>query len=225
MARPRNSKKWIIIPSIVLVAACVLLNAGLFVFSGALVGPAPAPLQLPALSPAASTAPPDGTWIAGDGSVAGFRVQESFLTQSGTIVGRTRAVTGALVIGEHEISSGSFRVDLRTLSVVVQGKQNTTIYQVLDTNQYPEAALTLTQPIDFASAPTNGQTISSHATVALAMHGNTHPVTFPILARYNGSVLEALGSASVPVSDWGIQSPFGIHKTAVIEFLMVLHRG
>ncbi|HEX8032904.1 MAG TPA: YceI family protein, partial [Ktedonobacterales bacterium] len=166
-----------------------------------------------------------GTWIAGDGSVAGFRAKESFLTQSGTIVGRTSAVTGSLVIAENEISSGSFHVDLRTLKVIVQGKRNTTIYQVLDTNQYPEATLTLTQPIAFASAPTNGQTILSHATGALAMHGITHPVTFTILARYSGAALEAAASASVPVSDWGIQSPFGIHNTAVIEFLVVLHRG
>jgi len=211
-----------------LVAAFVILLAALFFFSGSIVGPAPAPLQLPPLglaTPSASNASPDGTWMAGDGSVAGFRVPESFLTQSGTIVGRTSAVTGSLVIAHNEISSGSFQVDLTKLSVVVQGKQNTTIYQVLDTSRYPQATLTLTQPIVFASLPTTGQTISSHATAALTLHGVTRPVTFTVMARSNGSVLQALGSASVLVSQWGIQPPVGIHDNATIEFLLVLHRA
>jgi polyisoprenoid-binding protein YceI len=211
-----------------LVAAFALLNAGLFFFSSSIVGPAPAPLQLPSLSPAtarANTASPDGTWIAGNGSVAGFRVPESFLVQSGTIVGRTSAVTGSLVIAQNTVTSGSFQVDLTRLNVVVAGKQNTSIFQILDTKHYPEATLTLTRPIVFASLPATGQTIASQATVVLTLHGITRPVTFPVIARSNGSVLEALGSASVQVSEWGIQPPFGIHDTAVIEFLLVLHKG
>jgi polyisoprenoid-binding protein YceI len=225
MKTVRRIAMWTIIG---LVAAFALLNAGLYLFSGSIVGPAPAPLQLPPLSPAttsASSASPDGTWVAGDGSVAGFRVPESFLVQSGTIVGRTSAVTGSLVIAQNEVSSGAFHVDLTKLSVRVEGKQNTSIFQILDTSHYPEATLTLTQPIVFVSLPTNGQTISSHATVALALHGITHSVTFTVMARSNGSVLEAIGSAPVLVSDWGIQSPFGIHNNAVIEFLLVLRRG
>jgi polyisoprenoid-binding protein YceI len=225
MKTVRRIATWTIIG---LAVAFALLNAGLYLFSGSIVGPAPAPLQLPPLSPAttsASSASPDGTWIAGSSSVAGFRVPESFLVQSGTIVGRTSAVTGSLVIAHNEISSGAFHVDLSKLTVRVEGKQNTTIFQILETSRYPEATLTLTQPIVFASLPANGQTIASRATAALAMHGITHTVTFTVMARSNGSVLEATGSAPVLVSDWGIQSPFGIHDNAVIEFLRVLRRG
>lgn len=211
-----------------LVAVFVLLLAGLYFFSSSIVGPAPAPLQLPPLSPATPDpggASPNGTWTAGNGSIVGFRVPESFLTQSGTIVGRTSAVTGSLVIAGNEISSGSFQVNLSTLSIVVQSKQNTTIYQVLDTNHYPQATLTLTRPVAFASLPTNGQIITSQATATLTMHGVTRPVTFTVTARSNGSVLQALGSAEVLVSDWRIKSPEGIHDNATIEFLLVLHRG
>ncbi len=227
-ARTQRVKRIVMWTIVGLVAAFAILNAGLFLFSGSIVGPAPAPLQLPQLSPAttsASSDSPDGTWIAGDGSVAGFRVPESFLVQNGTIVGRTSAVTGSLIIARHEISSGSFQVDLRQLSVRVEGKQNTTIFQILDTSHYPEAMLTLTQPFVFASLPTTGQTIASHATVSLTIHGIAHTVTFTIMARSNGSVLEAIGSAPVLVSDWRIQSPFAVHNNAVIEFLVVLRRG
>jgi polyisoprenoid-binding protein YceI len=215
--------KWTIIG---LVAVFVIVVSGLFLFSGSIVGPAPAPLQLPELRPtttSASTASPDGTWRAGDGSVAGFRVPESFFVQSGTIVGRTSAVRGSLVISHHEISSGSFQVDLSKLTI--GGKQNASFSQILDTNQYPQATLTLTQPIVFPSIPTNGQTISSTAIVSLTMHGITHPVTLTVMARSNGSVLEAIGSAPVLASDWRVKSPFGVHTNAVIEFLVVLRRG
>jgi hypothetical protein len=224
--RMKTMRKIAIWTIIGLGAVVVILIAGLFFFSGSIVGAAPAPLQLLPLSSATpGAASPDGTWTAGNGSIAGFRVPESFLVQSGTIVGRTSAVTGSLVIAHNEISSGSFQVDLTRLSVVVEGKQNTSIFQILGTNRYPEATLTLTQPIMFASLPTGGQTISSHAAVAFALHGVTRTVTFTLTGRYNGSVLEALGSAPVLVSTWGIQSPSGIHKNAVVEFLVVLHRG
>ncbi len=221
--RVKRIVKWTIIG---LITALVIVVAGLFLFSGSIVSPAPAPLQLPPLSPAmmsASTASPDGNWRAGDGSVAGFRVLESFLVQSGTIVGRTSVVTGSLVISHNKISSGSFQVDLSKLTI--GGKQNASFFKLLETSKYPDATLTLTQPIVFPSLPTNGQAISSQATVSLAMHGITHAVTFPVMACSNGSVLEATGSAPVLASDWGIQSPFAVHNNALIEFLVVLRRG
>jgi YceI-like domain len=220
-ARARRGK-WIIIG---LVTVVVILVVGLVSISGSLVAPAPALLQLPQLSPAtqsASTASPDGTWIAGNGSVAGFRVPESFFVQSGTIVGRTSAVTGSLVISHNVISSESFQVDLSKLTI--GGKQNASFFQTLDTSKDPDATLTLTKPIVFTSIPTNGQTISSTATVLLAMHGITHVVTFTVMARSNGSILEAIGSAPLLASDWSIKSPFGIHNNDVIEFLVVLQR-
>ncbi len=215
--------KWTIIG---LVMAVVILVAALFLFSGSIVGPAPAPLQLPPLSPAttsAGTASPDGTWRAGDDSVAGFRVPESFLVQSGTIVGRTSAMTGSLIISHNEISSGAFQVDLSKLTI--GGKQNASFFQLLETSKYPDATLTLTKPIVFTSLPTDGQTISSQATVSLAMDGITHAVAFTVMARSNGSVIEATGSAPILASDWKIKSPFGVQNNVLIEFLVVLRRG
>ncbi|MDQ2902375.1 MAG: YceI family protein [Ktedonobacteraceae bacterium] len=209
-----------------LVTTVVIVVAALYIFSGSIVGPALAPLQLSPLSPAtqnARTASPDGTWRAGDGSIAGFRVQEAFLVQSGTIVGRTSAMTGSLVISHHEIISGSFPVDLSKLTI--GGKPNASFFQLMETRKYPDATLTLTKTIVFASIPTNGQTISSKATASLAMHGITHTVTFTIMARSNGTVLEATGTVPFLASDWSITSPFGIQNHDVIEFLVVLRRG
>jgi polyisoprenoid-binding protein YceI len=227
--RKVQSKKrilmWIIIG---LVTALIIVGAGLLLVVHSIIGPAPAPLQLLPLSPApqhVSEASLEGTWIASHGSVAGFRIPESFLIQRGTIVGRTSAVTGSLLIAHQEISSASFQVDLSKITVPVGGKPNASFFQLLETSQYPHATLTLARPIVFSAIPTNGQTISSQATARLSMRGVTHPVTLTLKACSNGSVLEAVGSASVLVSEWGIQSPFAVQHDALIEFLVVLHRG
>jgi polyisoprenoid-binding protein YceI len=213
--------KWVII---VIVAIAVILVATLLLAPGLLAGPTAAPLQLPQLSTttSASTTSPDGTWIAGSGSVAGFRVNESFLTQSGVIVGRTSAVTGSLVILNNQISSGSFQADLSQLTM--GGKQNESFLKLLNTSTYPSATLTLTSPVILSNIPNNSQTISSEANGSLTIDGITHPVTFTFTASYNGSVLEATGSAPILASDWSIKSPFGIHNNDVIEFLLVLGR-
>lgn len=222
----RRKVLWIIFG---LVATLVIVGAGgLLLFSNSIVGPAPASLQLLPLSPAtqnASEASLDGTWIASNGSVAGFRVPESFLIQHGTIVGRTSAVTGSLLISHQEISAASFQIDLSKITVPVGGKPNASFFQLLETSKYPDATITLARPIVFSAIPTNGQTLSSQATALLTMRGVTHPVTLTIKARSNGSVLEATGSASVLVSEWGIQSPFAVQNDALIEFLVMLHRG
>jgi polyisoprenoid-binding protein YceI len=218
-----HKARWIIIG---IVTVVVILVAGLYLISGSLVGPAPALLQLPQLSPAtqgASTASPSGTWIAGAGSVAGFRVPESFLGQSGTIAGRTSAVTGAFVISHNEISAGSFQVDLSQLTI--GGKSNASFFQIMDTSKNPDATLALTKPIVFNSIPTNGQVISAKATGSLTMHGITHAVTFTIMARSNGSVLEATGLVSLLASAWDVKSPFGLQNNDLIEFLVVLQKG
>jgi polyisoprenoid-binding protein YceI len=223
MARPHTVKKWMMITSLGLVAACVLVSIGVVAALGSATPPAPPPLQLLPLSPPASTAAPDGTWIVGDSSLVGFRVSESFLVQSGTIVGRTSAVTGSLVIVGNQIASGSFQVDLR--QVTLGGKPSASFSQLLETSKYPDATLTFAQPPVFPSLLPTGQTVSAHASVSLTMHGITHPLTFTVQARYNGTVLEAVGSAPSLASDWGITSPFGVQNDGIIEFLVVLHRG
>jgi polyisoprenoid-binding protein YceI len=206
-----------------IVTTFVILAALFLVGVGSAAPAALAPLHLSQLSAATNAASPNGTWIAGNGSIAGFRVPESFLWQSGTIVGRTSAVTGTLVITNTAIPSGTFHVDLS--KVTIGGKQNSGFVKMMDTKAYPEATLTLTQPITFTAIPTDGKTIASHAIGSLTLHGITRPVTFTITACYNGSVLEAMGTIPMRASDWGIKSPFGVENNAVIEFLVVLQRG
>src|ERR1022692_3679333 len=130
-----------------LVAGVVLVFAGAYVFVHFLAGPVPVPLALPELTAAAAgqgSAPVSGTWTAGKGSLAGYRVREDFLGPGNTMAGRTSAVTGTAVIAYNEVSSASFRVGLT--AVTVNGKAQPQLAKILDTASFPDAAVTLAKP-------------------------------------------------------------------------------
>ena len=94
---PRRRHRWLRWVVAGLVTVVVLAFAGTFVFIHFLAGPVPAPLALPKLNAAAAakgSSPAGGTWTAGKGSLAGYRVREEFLGPGNTMAGRTSAVTG-----------------------------------------------------------------------------------------------------------------------------------
>ena len=86
----------------------IIVAAGAFIK----LQPTLAPLGLPAGHAAPAAGPIDGTWHVAAGSVAGFRVRESFLGSGNDTVGRTTAVTGTAVISGRQVTAASFRIDL-----------------------------------------------------------------------------------------------------------------
>lgn len=211
---------------VVVVVLVVIVVALPPMFSDYIVGPYVPPLQLPqsdAVLTGGAAPALDGTWTVESGSVAGFRVPESFLLQRGTLVGRTNAVTGSFVVSKNTIESGSFQVDLSKVVITI-GQETNNLSRLFDTKQYPTATFTLTDPINMTDTPTKGEAVSSNATGSLTINNVSHPVTFTLTGRYDGSTLQAVGRASFLVSDFGIKSPFGIHDDAEIEFLVILRR-
>ena len=199
---PARKHRWLRWVAAGLITVVVLAFAGTFVFIHFLAGPVPAPLALPKLNAAAApkgSSSAGGTWTAGKGSLAGYRVREEFIGPGNSIVGRTSAVTGKAVIAHNDIASASFRVDLTT--VVANGKTQPQLAKILDTAGFPDATLTLTKPIVTGSGLVTNKTFKVKAAGLLAMHGTTRPVTFQVTARYSGSLLYAAGSIPVVFSD------------------------
>ena len=222
---PTRKHHWLRWVLVVLAAVVALVVGGTILFVDALAGPALAPLALPSLSTAAaggSQSTIDGTWTAGQGSAAGYRVRISILGQGGDLVGRTSAVTGTVVIAGTQASSASFSVDLTTLES--GGKPQPQLAQILGTAAYPNATFTLTTPIALGSTPAVGGIFTVSATGMLAMDGTSRSVTVPITARWDGSALYALGSIPISFSDWNIKTPFGLEDHGSVEFLLVLNR-
>jgi polyisoprenoid-binding protein YceI len=191
--------------------------------------PTLSPLALPTASPAAPVGALDGTWAVSAGSVAGFRVPETAFGMSNDAVGRTTAVSGAVVISGDRVTSAMFRIGLVALKV--NGKTQPQFARSLDTRSFPDATFTLAKPVELGSSFAAGATVRVTAAGRLTMNGVTHLVTSTVSARRDGTALEVAGSIPVAFSDWGIKGPAGYgvfasladHGTA--EFLVSLHRS
>jgi polyisoprenoid-binding protein YceI len=222
-AMPARRHRWLRWVVVGLATVVVLAVAGTFVFIHFLAGPVPAPLALPKLTAAAAgnaSAPVNGTWMAGKGSLAGYRVREDFIGPGNTMAGRTSAATGQAVIAGNEVTSASFRIGLTT--VTVNGKAQPQLAKILNTASFPDATFTLTKPITAGSGLVVNKTFRVQVTGLLTMHGTTRPVTFQATARYSGSLLEAAGSIPVVFSDWNIHTPEFLQNHGLLEFLLVL---
>src|ERR1039457_1190901 len=222
-AAPARKHRWLRWAAAGLATVVVLAFVGTFVFIHFLAGPVPVPLALPKLTAAAAgtgSAPVSGSWAAGEGSLAGYRVREDSLGPGNTMAGRTSAVTGTAVIAHNEVSSASFRVGLT--AVTVNGKAQPQLAKILDTASFPDAAVTLAKPAAAGSRPGMNKTFRVQAAGLLDMHGITRPVTFEVTARYSGSLLEAAGSIPVLFPGWNIPPPQCLQDHGLLEFLLVL---
>jgi polyisoprenoid-binding protein YceI len=154
--------------------------------------------------------------------LAGYRVREDFLGPGNSLVGRTSAVTGEVVVAHGEVTSASFSVELST--VKASGKLQPQFGAALGTARFPVATFTLSAPVVPGPAPVINKSFKVTATGLLAMHGATHRVSFEVTARYDGGVLEEAGSVPVVLSNWGIKAPALIEDLGAVEFFLVMHR-
>jgi polyisoprenoid-binding protein YceI len=223
-SRKRHWRRWIAAGVAGLVVLLVLA-VGLFIK----LQPSPAPLVLPAGGTSGQHGPLDGRFEVTPGSLAGFRVQETALGMSNDTVGRTSAVTGAVVVSVGRLTSAAVRVDLT--AVTVNGKPQPQFAKSLDTRRYPEATFILDQPVTLGSAFASGATIRVTAIGRLELNGISRPVTATVSGRRDGTALQVAGSIPVTFSTWDITGPSGygflasLANHGVVEFLLILHRG
>jgi polyisoprenoid-binding protein YceI len=168
----------------------------------------------------------DGTWNAGTGSVAGYRVQEVLFGQETEAAGRTTDVEGTLTIEGTKITTNEFTVDLTSVSSDESRRDGQFHGRIMDTARFPTAAFELTEPIALDALPTVGEKVSVDATGEFTIRGVTRPVTFPVEAQRTASGIEVTGSVPVVFDDFDIPEPsFGpatVQDHGEIEFLLVL---
>lgn len=151
----------------------------------------------------------DGTWevVAGEDVFVGYRIQELFGGQTieKTATGRTPAVEGQVVIDGTTISSATFTADVTQLASDEARRDAAVGTRGLETETFPEATFTLTEPITLASAPAVGEEITISATGDLTLHGVTEPVTLELTAEWTGAAITVAGSAPILLADFGIE--------------------
>ena len=149
-----------------------------------------------------------GTFAKFTDSFAGFRVQEQLAgIGAKTAVGRTPDVTGSLTIDGTSIPETSIKVDMTTLKSDEARRDNAIRNQAIETDRFPEASFTLTEPIELDAIPKDGKKIDVPAVGDLTVHGVTKQVTFPLQAQLNGDVITVTGSLEIQFADYDIGKP------------------
>jgi polyisoprenoid-binding protein YceI len=182
----------------------------------------------------------DGTWTvaAGAPTEAGLRIKEKFLggIADHTAVGRSPEVEGSLTVDGTTVSDGSFTVDLTALEFTdappgldVANRARAMRDAGLETNEFPEATFTLTEPIDFGEVPAEDSPISADARGELTLHGVTKTVSFSVDAQLVDGQIEVATSDPVEITladyeiDAPVQGPVAeVADTGSFEFLIRL---
>jgi polyisoprenoid-binding protein YceI len=223
--RPRRRRRWLRWALAGVAALIVILVAAVVVAIN--LEPVPAPLGIPA-SVAPPAGPVDGTWHVASGSVAGFRIRQTMLGVSSYVVGRTEDVTGTVGIADGRVTTAHLRINLAELAF--DGKPAPQFKASLETQRYPDATVSLVQPVGLGAAFASGAAATVTATGQLTLHGTTRPATVPLSVRRDAAAVDVAGSFPVTFADWGIPTPPGygffgsLADHGVAEFLLVLQQ-
>ena len=99
-----------------------------------------------------------GTWDVTARSVAGFRLQETFIGLGNDVVGRTSDVTGTISVSDNRVILATLHIDLTTIKV--GGKTEPQLATSFDTRKYPNATFNLSRPVMLSSTFASGATIT-----------------------------------------------------------------
>jgi polyisoprenoid-binding protein YceI len=178
-----------------------------------------------------------GTWTVTTGTEAGYRVRERLanLDAESDAVGRTTDVTGSIVLtvdgGTTTLSEGSIEVDTTTIRSDKNQRDNRLRTQGLETDSYPSATFTLTQPVEIPAAALAGTATDVTLVGDLNLHGVTKPVEIPAQAKLADGTVQVLGSITFPLSDYSIVAPnvggfvLSVADEGALEFIAVFAKG
>lgn len=152
----------------------------------------------------------EGSWVVrpGEEVFVGYRIQELFAgeTVEKTAVGRSPAVEGTMVVEGTTVTAVDVTADLAQLSSDSDRRDAQVRTRGIETDRFPEATFVLTEPLDLGGEPTVGEAITATARGELTLHGVTRPVEVALEARWNGEVVDVVGSLPIVLADHGIEA-------------------
>ncbi len=155
----------------------------------------------------------DGIWTVdtSQDSFAGFRVREELAgIGAKTAVGRTRAVTGTVEFRGTTLTSAAIEADLTRLQSDSGTRDRALRRQAIETDIFPTATFTISQPVELDGVPTEGLPFSVEAVGDLTIHGVTHEVTVPIEGQLVGQSTVLVGSIEIVFADYAIDTPSAV---------------
>ena len=247
--------------ALALVAVAAIAVGGVIAYDQVLRGDSVAALALPTASPSsdagtaptlapASSEPSAGTstdpatagavageWTVGTGSVAGYRVREQLanLSAESDAIGRTDDVTGSISVegdgDEAQLIAGNLTVDTTTIRSDEGRRDNRLRNEGLQTDQFPTATFTVTQPVEVPAAALAGTPTDVTLIGDLTLHGVTKSVEIPAQAQLADGRIQVAGSLTFPLSDFDISPPnvggfiLSIADEGALEFLVTFEKA
>jgi polyisoprenoid-binding protein YceI len=164
-------------------------------------------------------------------SFVGYRVQEELASIGGqTAVGRTPDVSGSITIEGTSVTAASITADLTTLVSDDDRRDGQLRRQGLETEQFPTATFSLTQPIELPDGAAAGESVEVTAVGELTLHGQANAVEMPMQARLDGDVIVLTGSIDILFADYGMDPPssfivLSVDDHGVMELQLFLTRA
>ena len=113
------------------------------------------------VTPGTTTIPADeltGDWAIGAGSTAGYRLDEVLNGTDVTVVGSTDQVSGTVTVDGEAVTAATVTVDVASIATDSGNRDQYFRTVALETEQFPTATFTLTEPID-AGVPADGDAL------------------------------------------------------------------
>jgi polyisoprenoid-binding protein YceI len=198
---------------LVAVAAVVVLAAGgLAFYLAVLRDDPPERVALPEedeVSGDRTDATGDWTVQPAEDVFVGYRVSETFagLSVASDAVGRTTEVEGTMTIDGETVGAATVTADVSALESDEDRRDNAIRDRGLETDRFPEATFSLTQPVQLPGPPERGAEVSATAIGDLTLHGVTQPVDVPVEARWSGDTIVVVGTIPVAFADYDIEAP------------------
>ena len=163
-------------------------------------------------------------------SFAGFRVNEVLGGRIGdfTAVGRTADVSGSIELTDTALVAVTVEVTMSTLRTD-NGSRDGQVRRALNTNEFPVATFTLTEPLDLPAGMAEGEALSGSAHGDLTIKGVTNRATFDLQVQLVGDTIVAVGSSEVVFSDYGVTAPtapvvVSVEDHGIMEFQLIFTR-
>lgn len=173
-----------------------------------------------------------GDWSVVDGgdSFVGYRVDEE-LSRIGftTAVGRTSDVEATVTFDGAAITAIEVEANLQALQSDDDRRDRTLGRQALETNTFPTATFSLSEPITLEAEPVEGVPIATVAVGELTLHGVTREVSVALEGQLVNGRVVVVGSAPIVFADYEIDPPsavivVSVADNGVFEFQFVLER-
>ena len=174
-----------------------------------------------------------GSWTISERGVSfvGYRIGEELANiGTTTAVGRTGDIEATLEFDGTAITTVVITADLRTLESDQSFRDGALRTRGIETDTYPFATFTLTEPIAIDALPSGEAPLSVIVAGTLELHGVTNAVEIALQGQYVGGLVVVAGSTEIALADYDIEKPTGfrvlsIEDIGIMEFELVFERS